>query len=538
MTKLLASLTAFTLILIGCQREPSVVNNGGENILRIAADDDPQTLDPRKVRDLASATYMHMLFEGLMQVDAEGTIIPGIAEAVDISNDQKTYTFHLRESVWSNGDPLTAQDFVDTWKGVLDPTFTAPNAYQLFVIKGAKAAKEGKGTLEDVAVTAPSPMTLVVELEHPVPYFLDLTAAHFYFPVHSSWRKETGDHSASKWVSNGPFVVESWKHHNELVATKNSNYWDGSSVRLDKIVSITIDSPTSLQLFETGKLDWAGSPLSEIPAEALATLKRQHQLKIAPAAGTHWLRVNTEKPPLNNLKMRKAFSYAIDRKALVDHVLQGNQAAAMGIVPPSLRLQNAPYFEDHDIPKAWYMFQEGLKELGMTKEDLPAITLCYGNSERNHKIAQTLQQQWNKAFGVEVHLQNCEGAVFYDKISHHDYQLATGSWFADFRDPSNFLEIFKSKGNSTNNTQWENERYAELLTLAAKEFYPEDRAKLLRNAERQLMEEMPVIPLFYSVFLYVKRPEVQGVYFSDLGYLDFRHAWIGYEDTISMETPD
>ena len=301
------------------------------------------------------------------------------------------------------GDPITANDFLETWKTLLTPDFAAPpNAYQLYVIEGAKAAKEGKAPLGEIGLSAPSPTTLVVELESPTPYFLELTAAHFYYPVHHSLRQKESSVQSQVPIVNGPFILKNWAHQNELALEKNPRYWDSLNVHLDGILVMILDENTALQMFETGKLDWTRSPLNTLPADSIDTLKKKGKLKIAQAAGTHWIRINTEMGPFTNHKIRKAFSVAIDRKAIVEHILQGNQTPAMGIVPPSLRLQNSPYFEDHDIPKAWYLFQEALKELNISKDEMPSITLCYSNNDRNHKISQALQQQWFKALNLNL----------------------------------------------------------------------------------------------------------------------------------------
>lgn len=225
--------------------------------------------------------------------------------------------------------------------------------------------------------------------------------------------------------------------------------------------------------------------------------------------------------------MRQALAWALNRQAIVDHVTQGNQKPALAIVPTSLGLQGSPFFTDNDGPKAWYAFQEALEEMKLSKDELPAIALCYGASDRNHKIAQAVQQQWSKALGLEIKLESCESKVFYDKLSSKDYQIAAGSWFADFRDPINFLDVFKYKSNATNNTQWENAKYTALLDQSSLESKPEERFRLMSQAEALLISEMPVAPLFFAAFNFVKDDNLLGVYFSDLGYVDFKHAFYG-----------
>lgn len=323
------------LACTACRREPGRFQ--GSSILRISTEGEAQTLDPRRARDLPTATVIHMLYEGLLRNGADGQPAPAIAESYSVSPDQMTYTFILRPSAWSNGEPVTAADFEETWKTLLAPSFPSPNAYQLYPIRGAQAAKEGRASTDAVSVRAVDDKTLVIELEQPTPYFPSLLATHFFYPVHASLRHAPSDASSSsdsQIATNGPFALEKWLKHNELTAIPNPHYWDRSNVHLDQISLILLDNPTALQLFQRGELEWTGSPLSTLSIDALASLKKQGGLEVMPAAGTYLLRINTEKPPFTSPKMRQAFALALNRADLVEHVLQGNQIPAFGIVPP------------------------------------------------------------------------------------------------------------------------------------------------------------------------------------------------------------
>lgn len=508
----------------GCRTEPG--NNleqlqESSQVVRIPITDEPSSLDPRLARDVSSATLLHMLYEGLMRADYDGKIIPAVAQHVSVSEDHKTYTFTLRKTTWSNGDPLTASHFADTWKSMLDPKFPAPNAYQFFVIKGAKAAKQGQSSLDAVGIEARGDETLVVELEEPTPYFLELVSTHFFYPVHP---KSASDAP----IGNGPFQLQQWAHHDALTFVKNPRFWDSPEVHLQKIIVSVLDERTALTLFENRELSWAGSPMGTLPQDAIATLKHRRQLHVLQAAGTHWCRFNTEKTPFLNVDMRRAFALALDRKALVEHVTQGNQQPAMAIIPPSFGLATKAFFEDHDSPKAWEAFQKSLEELKVSKDDLPEITLSYIAGDRAHKVAQAIQQQWAKGLGITVRLQSDESKVFLDKVKKGDYHIALGSWYADIRDPVNFLDIFKSKQNVTNLTRWEKPDYTELLAQSARQTDPKKRLEILNSAEALLMREMPVAPLYFGAFNYVKSERLVGVYFSNLGTLDFTYAF--YEE--------
>lgn len=508
-------------LLVSCRERNSATTGGFESnaeLLHIASKDDPESLDPRKVRDLGSVTYLHMLYEGLTRLDFQGKPIPALAKEWEVSPDQKTYTLRLRESRWSNGQSLTAEDFIRTWKSVLSPNFAAPNAYQFYLIKGAKAAKLGQSSLDDVGMYAPDPHTLVIELSEPAPFFPELLAAHFFYPVPSNFDPKTP-------VGTGPFTFNQSQPGYEWSFKKNPHYWDEHEVHLDGVVVAIVDNHTALRLFENREIDWIGSPLGSIPQEAIIPLKKRHQLQAVLGAGVHWLRVNTHDPLLKSNSLRKALALAINRKQLVDYVLQGNQKKAESILPPSFSQRHNGLLVDGDIPVAWELFQKALAEMDLSKDDLGDITLIYPTDERSHKIAQTLQQQWFKALGITIKLQRLESQLFLEKVRSRSYQLATGSWYADFRDPINFLEIFKNKAVSTNMTNWENQVFTELLQQSAVERNPQKRLALLNQAEEILMAEMPVIPLYFASFNYVKDVTLLGVLFSDLGYLDFKYAF-------------
>lgn len=508
--------------LTGCREPKPIVSD----TVRISMEENPQTLDPRKARDLSTAAITQVFYEGLMRIQPDGKAAPAIAESVSFSPDQKTITFHLRESAWSNGDPVTAQDFEESWKSLLDPKFSSPNAYQLYAIRGAQAAKEGRLPIDQVGVHAPNASTLIVKLEQPTPYFLSLASTHFFFPVHISLRNQTTESNSSnkEIITNGAFQLEKWNLHDGLTAIPNPHYWDKDHVRLKQIQFNVLDNATALQLFQNGELEWTGSPLSTISVDALASLRQEGKLEVNPSAGVYLFRVNTEQPPFNHVKMRQAFALALNRADLVEFVLQGNQEPAFGLIPYAF-ISSSPYFDDCNLKLAHRFFQEAITELGLSLDKFPQVTINYASNERSHKIAQVAQQQWKEAFGINITLQSNDPKVNFDLIKNHHYQLGIGSWFADFRDPISFLEIFKFKDNGTNNTQWENQEFIDMLNASALAQNDEERKKLLKQAEHKLMNEMPTIPLFYNTYNYVKNSSLKGVYFSELGYLDFTHAY-------------
>jgi len=472
---------------------------------------EPSTLDPGKARDLRSLNIIRLLFDGLMRMNKEEQVEFSLAEKVAVSEDGKTYTFFLRETEWSCKEAVTAEDFAYAWKRVLDPAFLSDNAFQLYPIKNAKLIKEGKLSADTLGIEVIDNKTLKVELEHPVPYFLDLLVSPIFFPVYSK----------DPTIGNGPFRLKQWKHANELVLEKNPSYWDASSVHLPEVKMVMVGEETALMMFEKKELDWVGSPFSTLPQDALKQLKSRKEFHSKPLWGTYFYRVNTAKPGLNNVHIRKALALAIQRKEILEHVTAGGQIPAMRLIPAE---KGPQFFLDGDKENARALFQKGIEELKQKGEKLPTFVLSYSSSERNHLIAQAIQQQWQEVLGIQVQLQAMELKVLFQRVSTQDYELAAGSWIADIHDPVNFLEVFKHKTTSTNNTNWERPEYAHLLDLAAQIADAKKRQDLLHQGEELLMNEMPIIPIFHYTMNYLKQDRVKDEALSSLGNLDLKWA--------------
>ena len=528
----LSLIVASALFLNGCKeatpnKEAWLADPRGH--LKVASTGDPQTLDPRYARDLLTANVVANLYEPLLTMSANNTAVPAAAESFTVSQDGLTYTFKIREAKWSDGSTVTSQQFANAWKSQLSRDSDAPNANQLYAIKNGKAVKEGALPAEKLGIETPDARTLIVTLENPLPYFTKLVSTYYFLPMHQN---STSD----ALITNGPFRLETWKKNNELTAVKNPHYWDVGAVNLDKFSFINLEDHTALQMFQANQLDWAGSPLATLPSDAILSLKKKNQLLTTPSAGLYWFRVNTTKAPLSNTKIRQALAYAINRESLIKNVVQGNQQAALAIIPPSMNLTDKEYFTDDNITVAWELFQQGLKELNMNIEDMPKITLTYSSAtERNQKIVQAIQQQWKKVFGDKIELKGMETKSLYQKLSQLDYDISLGSWFADIDDPSNFLDIFSSKTNVGNNTGWENAEYAKALEESLMPQTAEKRKEHLLKAQEILVREMPVIPLFFGTFNYVKKRNAHGIDLSNLGHMYLKHAYIGDGDATELE---
>jgi len=494
---------------VACSQKKA--EQGEQQKIRISLNNEPPSLDPRKARDFVSSAILPLLFEGL----------PSLSEAVDLSPDGKTYTFHLRETKWSDGTSVTAEDFASSWKSVLDPQFPTDLAYQLFLIRNGRAAKMGEVSLDAVGVKVQDSSTLVVELEQPIPYFFELLENPPFLPVSTKvslkcpdWAKE-----AEHFVSNGPFQMQEWSHANQLIFVKNPHYSKYDDIQLEEVDFIIANADTALRMFEEKKLDWVGSPLGTLPIDAIAHLKQENQLQTDPFLGTAFLRLNTTKAPLTSTALRKALSLSLDRSAITEHILQGGQKTATHLVPPEMGLNlHQNNLKQEDVSRLLALAKE---ELGGT---IAPVIISYAQDERRAAIVQAIQNQWKEKLHLDVEMEAIESKTYFQKLSKGELQVALGSWTADFNDPINFLEVFKYKENGTNNTGWENEQYVDLLNRSALCKDQEERNQLLREAECLLMEEMPLIPLYHLTLNYLKREDLQGVALSPMGHLDLREA--------------
>lgn len=507
----------------------------GENKkeLKVNIKTEPFSMHPGLANDSTSGSVLRNTFEGLTRINKEDKPENAAAEKVDMSEDGKVYTFTIRDHKWSNGDPVTAKDFEYAWKWVLDPKNQSQYAYQLYYLKNGQAANEGKAKLEDVGVKAKDDKTLEVTLENPTPYFLELTAFYTYLPINSKIAQENPDwykNAGENYVSNGPFVMDQWEHSDKIVLKKNDQYWDKDNVKLDTVQMYMInDVNTELSMYKKGELDWAGMPFSNLPTDAMESLKKDKSLNIKPIAGVYWYKFNTEVEPLNNENIRKALAYVIDRKSIVEKITKGGQIPAMAAVPPSMFEENEEgYFKDHNVAKAKEYLAKGLKELGMKDaSELPEISISYNTDEAHQKIAQAIQDTWKKELGIQTKLGNEEWAVYIEKLHSGDYMVGRMGWLGDFNDPINFLELFREKKGGNNDTNWENPEFKKLLNESQKEMDPEKRTQMLKDAEEIFINEMPVAPIYFYTNSWVQKENLKDVVISGLG--DAQLKWAYFE---------
>ncbi|MEK5477053.1 peptide ABC transporter substrate-binding protein [Paenibacillus sp. FSL R5-0407] len=508
-----------------------------DQTLRINLSAEPPTFDPAQAQDSQANTVLKMMYEGLTRMDEAGEAQPAAAESWDI--DGTKYTFHLRKDAkWSNGDPVTANDFVFAWERVLSPQTTPapPYAYQLYYLKNAQEYNEGKITdFSQVGVKAVDDNTLEVELTGPTPYFLGLTSFYTFYPVHQSVKNDDKwAVDASKMIVNGAFTLTTWTKGQTIDVTKNENYWDKDSIKLNKITMSLVNSgATELTSYKNGELDRAGHPNGEIPTDQIPIVQKElkDEFHVKGIASTYFYEFNVTAKPFDNAKIRKAFAMSIDRQAIVDKVTLGGQLPAFGFVPPGIKGVNDEYRNENkddyfteNVEEAKKLLEEGMQEEGYTK--LPEITLIYNSSEAHKKIALAAADMWKKNLGVDVKTENQEWAVFLENRRSLNYQIARSAWSADYNDPMTFIDMWTSNSGN-NDTGFKNEEYDKLVNEAKS---LEDNAKRNENfkkAEEILIKENQVLmPVYYYTNVSVEKPWLKGIVLDFSGAIDYTRAYL------------
>lgn len=506
--------------------------DSGEKILRTNNASEPGSLDPALAQGTHESWVLNHTFEGLMKLDENGEVAPGMAEDYELSDDDLTYTFTLKDDVkWSNGDPVTAHDFEYSWKRTIDPDLAADYAFQIFYIKGAEDYNAGEGSLDDVGVKALDDKTLEVTLESPTGYFLELTAFYTYFPVNKDvvendedWAKNADTH-----VSNGPFNLTEWSHDASIKIRKNDNYYDKDNVKLDGVdFTIIDDANTTWQGYEGGDYDF----LVDIPQAVTAQMLEEDnsELQIGKMVGTYYYNINPDIKPFNNVKVRQGMSMALDRETITTKITQGGQIPAEGVVPFGIMDENGNDYRDevgqlvkYDLEEAKKLFDEGLEEEGMTKDDLKDLVILYNTDEGHKKVAQAVQEMWRTNLDIELQLENVDFNVKLDREKAGDFDVSRGGWVGDYVDPMTFIDLWWSK-SSFNDVNYNNPEYDELVLTTKSTADQDIRFESMRKAETMLMEDMAVIPIYFYTQPYAQKSYVTGVYKPLVNYPKLTYA--------------
>ncbi|MGY0691240.1 peptide ABC transporter substrate-binding protein [Virgibacillus sp. FSP13] len=498
-----------------------------EKVLLMNNGEEPTSLNPPIGFDSVSWNVLNNLMEGLTRLGQDDTPEAAIAEDWDVSDDGKTYTFHLRENAnWSNGDPVTAADFEYAWKQLLDPETGSPAAFLGYFIEGGEAFNNGEGSADDVMVTAKDEKTFEVTLTAPTGFFLHVISNPAFFPVNEKVATENPEWfaDADSYVSNGPFKMETWEHDSKIVMVKNDQYWDKDTVKLDKVDwAMVPETNTEYQMFQSDELD-----MTEIPSDMAEQLIDGDDVVIEDQAGLYFYRFNVNEEPFQNKKIRKAFALAINQQDIVDFVTKNKEEAATGFVSPGFTDPSGADFREangaqveFNPEEAKKLLEEGMKEEGY--DELPAVTLSYNTDESHKAIAETMQNMFSENLGIDVTLENTEWNVFLEDQKGLKHQLSRSSFLFDYGDPVNFLESFIT-GSTMNRTGWSNEEYDQLIEKAKTETDEAKRWKYMYQAEELLAEEMPIFPIHYYNQVYIYKDNISGVVRHPVGYLELKWA--------------
>lgn len=496
------------------ERVADVAAREGRYLMVIGAD--PQTLDPHVATGFPEYQVFIALLEGLTVMDpVTNQPQPGVAVKWERSDDGLRYTFHLRPTArWSNGDPVTAEDFVYSMRRIGTPSLASEYAYFVHHLKNGRAWSEGK--IQDPAalgVRAIDAQTLEITLEHPVSYFLALLTHQAFMPVHRASVEAAGkfDDRTSPWtkpgkfVGNGPFALKSRQAGERIVALRNPHYSGAVAPKLNAVEFIVMEnSQTADASFRSGQVHVTDTlPLSRV---AVYRKEKNSDLRTAPFLSTAFILFNTTKPPFNDPRVRQAFGFALDRRRITERVLQGGERPAESFVPPGAGDYEPAARTVFDPERA----RQLLKEAGFPGgAGLPPIDAQYPTNDRTRSILEAVQEMWRSELGVNIELGNVEWKVFLDALTNRTYQVGFMSWVGDYIDPNTFLSMMLADSGN-NRTNWASPKYDGLLGRAEVALEPAARRTLLLEAEAVLLDEVPIIPLWHSTRNYLLHPAVRG----------------------------
>ncbi|MFB5250364.1 peptide ABC transporter substrate-binding protein [Bacillus mycoides] len=489
-----------------------------KQVLNVTVSEEIPSLDTAKTMDGTSAHVMQNIFEGLYVLDEQDHPIPAVAKSFERSEDGKKYTFDLRKDAkWSNGDSVTANDFMFAWRRAVSHETASQYAYMLFYIKNAKEINKGTIPLDELGVKIIDDYKLEVELEQPIPYFLQLLALPIYLPQHESFLKEQGKNyglEPNNLIYNGPFVLETWKHEQEFQLKKNGSYWDKKKVELDEInFQIVKDTMTAVNLYEAGDLDRV-----PINSQFVDKYKGNKQLHMSSDPGIAMLRFNEKNNALANKKVRQSISLALNKEDFVDHFINNGAKSASGLVPvghineetgKDFRKENGD-ISLYDLQKAKEIWEEAKKELGIEQVTLEFLTFEQDNAKLMAEYIKGDLEKHLQGLTIQIKQQPFKQKLQLEQTG--DYDISMANWGPDYKDPISYLELFTT-GNPNNKMNYSNLHYDELIKKAKSDLVLDQKKRweTLQEAERILLEDAAVAPLYHIGSAYVQKDYVKGI---------------------------
>ena len=506
----------------GCKRADEAPVRGADNYFRVNLGTEPPSLDWSLATDHVSFNVISNLMVGLTEFDKELKPAPVIAKAWELHDGGRRIIFHLRDDVkWSDGQQVRAQDFEFSWKRLLDPKTASEYAYILFDIVNAQGYHEGKiPEAADVGVRALEDFKLEVRLHHPASYFLAITTFEVTFPQ----RRDVIEKFGSSWtepgkiVTNGPFLLSSWKHENEIELSANPGFFGGKPA-MDRVRMFMInEKTTALAMYEQGQLDFVDN--HSIPIFEKERLSKQRGFKRVPQLRGYYYGFRTDRAPFHDPRVRRAFMMAVDRRVFPD-ILQGGQIPAPSWIPPGMLAHNGKIGLPFNPVEARRLLREAGYPDG---KGFPPVVLAY-NTEEDHKlVAEAAQSMWQRNLGVLVKLENQEWKVYLKQLQSNPPALFRLGWGADYPDPDNFMKLFTADSGN-NNTRWKSKEYDQLLAQAARELDVKRRTQLYDAAQKILCEtELPIMPLFWEAESTLLNPHFTGLEFNSMARMDLRHV--------------
>ena len=538
----LVALLALTLSACG-GGEKNVVSGNATGYLHYGNGAEPQGIDPHLVTGVPESHIVRALFEGLavknpITLEPE----PGVAERWEISPDGTVYTFFINpQAKWSNGEPVTASDYVWSWERALHPETGSLYAYMLFPVVNAE--KFASGEIDDfteVGIKSLDAQTLRISLNAPTPYFLQLMDHYSTFAVHPETVLKFGGMSDrfTLWtrpeniVSNGAFTLKEWSLNRQIKVEKNPHYWDKSNVALAGVYFYPTENVVSEErMFRSEQLHVTqGIPLGKIPNYRAVQNSPYVQ---APYLGTYYYLINTKKPPVDDVRVRKALSYAIDRDTLTRTVLRDTAIPAYSITPPDTLGYNPPKLFSFDPEQARALLGEAGYPDG---QGWPGLEIAYNTNEDHRKIAVAVQQMWKDELGIDVSITNQEWKVYLNTVSQGEFQVARRGWIGDYVDANNFLDLFLANGGN-NNTGYANAEFDDIiLNQAPKAASREERYQLFFQAETMMMQEMPIIPFYTYTSKRLIHPSVNGIYPNLMDSLNLKYVRLDPNQRLDLTT--
>ena len=513
-------------------QETAAAEPTGAQELTFVLNNEPDSLDPSYTNNSFASPFLANLFEGLVTYDENGELAPGNAESWESNEDMTVWTFHLRDGLkWSDGTPLTAEDYVYSALHVMTPTTTSQyvNMMTDYIVNGQEYY-DGAVSAEEVGVKALDENTVEYTLKQPTPFFADVTSMWVYSPVQEATVEANGDKwstAADTYVSNGPFKVSEINMGESVVLAKNENYWDAENVTLEKLTfRYILDQSTALTAYENGEVDG----VRNIPAGDIARLKAEGAgTNTINVYGTVYYNFNCEKEPYNNPLVRKALNLAIDREAIINNVAQLDAQPAYSILAPGYMVDGKDILEGRstfemspnaDVEAA----QAALAEAGYPNgEGFPTVQLSFYSDDTVKKVAEAIQEMWETNLGINVEVTSADWAVFYSGVQNGDYEVAAMGWSADYVNPISFLPLLVT-GDVTNTSFYSNPEYDALVEQIKVERDPAAFAQLVKEADELVSSDYPVLPLYYKADTYLLKDYVSGVYTDSSAHLYFKNA--------------